>query len=90
VTLPSHTIPLELIRVADETPSVPHAPRKPSSYEVRIRDGINDTVWLIGHNRHGEPMVSVVMARRHLKYSSFDALENWCRLNDDPVQLDAS
>lgn len=76
---------LEIAPPADE--EIPRYPAKPKSYEVRLRPGVGDTVWIIGHDRHGNVLVQTQMRRRHLKPGTIAATERWCRENDEPTDI---
>lgn len=76
----------DLSVVATE-PEVP-APRRPvSSYEVRLRPGVGDTIFLVGHDRKGEPMIETRLQRRHLTRAMVRRMQRWCREHDDPADL---
>lgn len=59
----------------------PATPIKP--YEVRIREGVGGTVFVVGHDRSGSPMVELRVQRRHLAPSMIRRMERWCRDHDD-------
>lgn len=52
------------------------------SYAIKIRDGVGDTVSLIGHDRMGNPRITITMARGDVQYSMLDTLELMCRAVD--------
>lgn len=71
---------------ASFAPTAP-PPNAPSSYEVRVRRGLGGAVSLIGHDRSGEPMVELRLMHGKLKPNMVRKLEEWCRANDDAVDL---
>ena len=69
--------------------SVPAPAIAPRSYEVRIRKTVGDAIYLVGHDRNGEPMMEMKIKRKHLTPSMVRGLEHWCRTHDEPVDLKA-
>lgn len=65
----------------DEAPSQ-QPPVK--SYEVRIRAGLGDTTFVVGHDRLGAPMIELRVRRKHLTPSMVRRMERWCRDHDEP------
>jgi hypothetical protein len=60
----------------------PAIPIKP--YEVRLRRGVGDTTFVVGHDRAGHPMVELRVRRKHLTPSMVRRMERWCRDHDEP------
>jgi hypothetical protein len=86
----SCTVEIPVIHIAPhgQAAYVPPATARPTSYEVRLRDAISaDSVWVIGHDRRGDVMLQVLMKRRHCTLNAMDSIGQWCRDNDDPVEL---
>ncbi len=92
---PSHFAPapiskglMRALRVTSAGVRVIPAPsREPSSYEVRLRGGVGDTVFVVGHDRNGEPMIELRVKRRHLSAKVVDRMGRWCRENDDEPDI---
>lgn len=64
----------------------PPAPA-PRSYEVRIRRSVGGSVWLIGHDRAGAPMMELRIAKKHLTSHLVHRVERWCREHDDEPDI---
>jgi hypothetical protein len=47
------------------------------------------SVWIVGHNRAGEPMAELRVERKHVTARMVARMRAWCEANDDapPVSL---
>jgi hypothetical protein len=79
----------QLVGPSPDEPSVPPPAERPDSYEVRLRDGMQGSVWIVGHNRAGEPMAELRVERKHVTARMVARMRAWCEANDDapPVSL---
>lgn len=65
----------------------PPAATPPAPYEVRVRQGLGETVTLVGHDGRGEPMSEWRMPRGKLSARAIEGFGQWCRENDDGPSL---
>jgi hypothetical protein len=73
-------------RIAGSEVAAPSA--KPiAPYEVRIRRSLGGTLFVVGHDRHGEPMVEVRVRQKHVSPSMVQRMERWCRDHDKESSL---
>lgn len=86
----SPAVTLGLIRVATERRAREQEAAPPANpiqpYEVRIRRSVGDSVFLVGHDRFGEPMVEVRMRKKLVTPGRVRRMERWCRENDDALK----
>jgi hypothetical protein len=77
---------IERRRTAESTESQDAAPAPTpiEPYEVRLRAGMGGTMFVVGHDRRGEPMVELRVRRKHLSPSMVRRMERWCRDHDEP------
>jgi hypothetical protein len=80
----SRTNPGVALSIVSAEPIAPTPSPKPGSYEVRIRAGVGNAWYVVGHDRNGDPMIEARMKRKHVTARTIRNMARWCKENDEP------
>jgi hypothetical protein len=64
--------------VPADAPAAPPPFERPAPYEVRLRDGVSDSVLIVGHDRRGEPAIEIRVKQRLVTPQLIAQAREWC------------
>jgi len=76
-----------LLTVHPQAERHPPAASPPTAFEVRVRYTVGACVCVIGHDRRGDAMFELRIARKHLTPDIVRGVARWCRLHDPGPDL---